>query len=47
MQKQESIVAGNVQKLRNIEWRISRTFNADELLKVLPPLCLVCTRGAL
>lgn len=31
---------GNPQKLRNIQWRISRTFNADALLKVRQPFIL-------
>ena len=40
MQREEGVVAGNLQKMRNIQWRTSRTYNADALLKVslLTPL---------
>lgn len=34
LKRQESIVIGNMQKLRTLEWRVSRTFAADELLRV-------------
>ena len=35
---QESVVVGNLQKLRTLEWRVSRSFDADGLLKVpIPP----------
>ena len=34
LQRQEGIVLGNPQMIRTIQWRISRAYNADDLLKV-------------
>ena len=34
LQKHEGALLQNPQMLRTLKWRISRTYNADELLKV-------------